>query len=114
MPGPIITDVWWHEHWEMIVWIVTVVVLSIISLCSLVLKSYATKHFVKETIRECKAGIKDTDDDIIRRQEKCSEELHHCIDRLASQVDKMYIMILDIHVSGTDRDRETLKDWPES
>jgi len=114
MSGIIINDGWLHEHWEMIVWTATIVVVSIISLSNLVLNKYATKHFVKDSIREFRESVKDTDDDIIRRQEKCSAELHHCIDRLSNQVDKIYIMILDIHVSGTDKDRESLDDWPKS
>jgi len=108
----------------MVVWILTAIVVALITIGKLILQKYSTKQFVKQsvhdcmvefktTIHECKADIKVTDDDIIRRQENCAAELHICIHQLTSQVDRMYIMILDIHKSGTDRDREPLEDWPK-
>ena len=121
-------DGWWYNHWEMVVWVITALVVAIIAIGKLILQQYSTKHFVKiavhssseelcKKLHECRTQEKAIDDDIVRRQERCATDLHVCINRLSDQIDKMYIMIMDIHLSGTDRDRadkESLKDWPKS
>ena len=108
VPTEIINDAWWHEHWEMYLGFGTAFVVTSVTALRLVLRRYATKHFVKTSIIVCRADVEGTDNEILRRQEKCVDDLNAAIDRLSlkidravecsgNKIDNLYKIMLEMH-----------------
>lgn len=94
----VINDIWWHEHWEMLTWWLLIVTTIVSTVWLWLTHKYITRselhrnikmihEIVDDKIRLCRADVETDDADIIRRQEKCAEDLDASILRLSDKID---------------------------
>lgn len=119
MPTEIINDAWWHDHWEMVAWGLLIIVTVVSTIWLWLTHRYITRaefhrnvklihEITDDKIRLCRVDVETTDNDIIRRQEKCAEDLGDLIIRLSDKIDhaielsitetkSLYKLMLEVH-----------------
>jgi hypothetical protein len=115
----IVNDSWWHLHWEMIAWGLLIVTTVVSTVWLWLTHKYITRAELHRNIKAihevtdakihlCRVDIEDADREIVRRQEKCADDLGNLVARLSDKIDhaielsitetkSLYKLMLEIH-----------------